>query len=71
MGQEATELCSAWSFPITEREKEYRLTAKLYKSKFVIEDRRGNKISINKRTRAIMIERWGNVDWVGEIPNPK
>lgn len=71
MSQKIPELRSAWSFPIIEREKEYRLTAKLYKSKLVIEDRRGNKISINKRSRAIIIERWGNVDWVEEIPNPK
>jgi hypothetical protein len=71
MSQEVPELYSAWSFPIIERGKEYRLIAKLYKSKLVIEDRRGNKISINKRSRAIIIERWGNVDWVEEIPNPK
>jgi hypothetical protein len=71
MSQETPELYSAWSFPIIGRGKEYRLTAKLYKSKLVIEDRRGNKISINKRSRAIIIKRWGNVDWVEEIPNPK
>ena len=71
MSQEIPELCSAWSFPIIEHGKEYRLTAKLYKSKLVIEDRRGNKISINKRSRAIIIERWGNGDWVEDIPNPK
>lgn len=66
MSQEATELRSAWSFPIIGREKEYRLTAKLYRSKLVIEDKRGNKIAVNKRSRAIMIERWGKVEWLGE-----
>ena len=68
MSQEPTELCSAWSFPILERGKEYRLTAKLYRSKMVIEDKRGNKIAINKRSKAIMIERRGKVEWIGEVP---
>jgi hypothetical protein len=67
MSQEATELRSAWSFPIIERGKEYRLTAKLYRSKMVIEDKRGNKIAINKRSKAIMIERRGKVEWIGEV----
>jgi hypothetical protein len=68
MSQEATELRSAWSFSIFERGKEYRLTAKLYKSKLVIEDKRGNKVAINKRSKAILIERRGNVDWIEEVP---
>ena len=68
MNQETTELCSAWSFPIVELGKEYRLTAKLYRSKLVIEDKRGNKIAVNKRSKAIVIERWGKVDWFGEVP---
>ena len=67
MSQEAPELRSAWSFPIIEREKEYRLTAKLYRSKLVIEDKRGNKIEVNKRSKAILIERRGKVDWLGEV----
>jgi hypothetical protein len=57
MSQDATELASAWSFPITERGKEYRLTAKLYRSKLVIEDKRGNKIAVNKKSRSILIKR--------------
>ena len=68
MSEEATELRSAWSFPIIERGKEYRLTAKLYKSKLVIEDKRGNKIAVNKRSKAIVIERRGKVDLFEEIP---
>ena len=68
MSQEASELRSAWSFPLIERGKEYRLTAKLYKSKLVIEDKLGNKIAVNKRSKAIVIERWGKVDWFGEVP---
>jgi hypothetical protein len=66
MSQEETELRSAWSFPIIERGKEYRLTAKLYKSKLVVEDKRGNKIAINKRSKAILIERKGKVEWLEE-----
>ena len=53
-----SELLSAWSFPLIGREKEYRLTAKLFRSKLVIEDRRGNKIAVKKRSRVIMVERW-------------
>jgi hypothetical protein len=64
MSQDATELRSAWSFPIFERGKEYLLTAKLYRSKMVIEDKRGNKIAINKRSKAIMIEIRGKVEWI-------
>lgn len=59
-----SELFSAWSFPLIENEKEYRLTARLYKSKLVIEDKRGNKIEVKKRSRAIVIERRGKVEWV-------
>ena len=44
--------------PLIGREKEYRLTAKLFRSKLVIEDRRGNKIAVKKRSRVIMVERW-------------
>ena len=62
MTHEATELRSAWSFPIIERGKEYRLTAKLYRSKMVIEDKRGNKTAINKRSKARMIERREKVE---------
>jgi hypothetical protein len=40
----------------------------LYKSKLVIEDKRGNKIAVNKRSKAIMIERRGKVEWIGEVP---
>jgi hypothetical protein len=67
MVQDKSELFSAWSFPIMEREKEYRLTAKLYKSCLVIEDKRGNRITVSKRSKAIKIERRGNVEWYGEI----
>jgi hypothetical protein len=66
MTQGDSELLSAWSFPIVGREKEYRLTAKLYRSKLVIEDKRGNKIAVNKRSRAMIIERWGKVEWFKE-----
>ncbi len=66
MTQGDSELLSAWSFPLIRREKEYRLTAKLYRSRLVIEDGRGNKIAVNKRSRAIMIERWGKVEWLGK-----
>jgi hypothetical protein len=65
MTQGDSEMLSAWSFSIIEREKEYRLTAKLYRPKLVIEDRRGNKIALNKRSRAILIERWGKVEFLG------
>jgi hypothetical protein len=67
MVQADSELCSAWSFPIIEHGKEYALTAKLYKSKLIIEDKRGNKIAVNKRSKAILIERIGKVDWLGEV----
>ena len=67
MCQEASELRSAWSFPIIERGEEYRLTAKLYRSKMVIEDERGNKIAVNKRSKAIVIESRGRVEWIEEV----
>lgn len=64
MTENELELRSAWTFSVVNREKEYYLTAKLYKSKLVIEDELGNKIAINKRLKEIKIERWGNVDWL-------
>lgn len=64
MTQGVPELRSAWSFPLIEREKEYYLTAKLYRSRLVIEDKRGNKIAVNKRSKAIKIERWGNIEYL-------
>ena len=64
MTEDQLELRSAWTFPVINREKEYYLTAKLYKSKFVIEDNLGNKIALSKRLKEIKIERWGNVDWL-------
>jgi hypothetical protein len=66
MSEKDSELFSAWSFPLAGREKEYRLTAKLYRSKLIIEDKRGNKIAVTKRSRALMIERKGKVEWLGE-----
>lgn len=66
MTQRVPELSSAWSFRLIGSEKEYYLTAKLFKSRLVIEDKRGNKIAVNKRSKALKIERWGNVDWFGE-----
>ena len=66
MSEKDSELFSAWSFPLVGLEKEYRLTAKLYRSKLVIEDERGNKIAVNKRSRTLMIERKGKVEWFGE-----
>jgi hypothetical protein len=66
MVQDKSELLSAWSFPIIEREKEYRLTAKLYRSCLTIEDKRGNRITVSKRSKAIKIERSGNVEWCEE-----
>ena len=48
---------------ITEGDKEYPLTLKLFKSRLVIEDNEGNKVAIDKRDNWIKIERWGNVDW--------
>jgi hypothetical protein len=65
MVQADSELCSAWSFPIIEHGKEYHSTAKLYKSKLVIEDKKGNKIAVEKRSKAMLIERWGKVEWLG------
>jgi hypothetical protein len=64
MTEKDSELLSAWSFPLIGCEKEYRLTAKLYRSKLVIEDKRGNKIAVIKRSRSIMIERSGKVEWI-------
>lgn len=66
MTQGKSELLSAWSFPLVGREKEYQLTAKLYKSRLIIEDKRGNKIAVRKRSRAFMIKRWGKVEWFEE-----
>jgi hypothetical protein len=68
MSQEATELRSAWSFPIIERGKEYCLTAKLYRSKLVIEDNRGNKIAVNKRSKTLLLERLGKIELIEEGP---
>lgn len=48
---------------ITEGNREYSLTLKLFKSRLVIEDGEGNKVAIDKRDNWIKIERWGNVDW--------
>ncbi len=64
MTENELELRSAWTFPVINRDKEYHLTAKLYKSKLVIEDTLGNKIAISKRLKEIKVERWGNVDWL-------
>jgi len=60
MTRELPQLRSAWSFPLIEREREYRLTARLFRSRLVIEDERGNKIAVSKRSRDIKIKRWGN-----------
>jgi len=57
------ELRNTWQIDITEGDKEYILTLKLYKSRLVIEDKEGNKIAVDKRDDWIKIERWGNVDW--------
>lgn len=48
---------------ITEGNKDYPLSVKLFKSRIVIEDKEGNKVAIDKRDNWIKIERWGNVDW--------
>lgn len=48
---------------ITEGNKGYPLSVKLFKSRIVIEDKEGNKVAIDKRDNWIKIERWGNVDW--------
>lgn len=66
MVEKDSELFSAWSFPLVGCEKEYRLTAKLYSSKLVIEDKRGNKIAVNKRNKALIIERKGKVELLEE-----
>ena len=63
MTRELPQLRSAWSFPLIEREREYRLTARLFRSRLVIEDERGNKIAVSKRSRDIKIKRWGKVEW--------
>jgi hypothetical protein len=66
MTEQMIELQSAWSFPLFSREREYRLIAKLFKSKLIIEDKLGNKIIIQKRRNTIKIDYWGNIDWIGE-----
>ena len=66
MTQSDSELLSAWSFPLVGYEKEYRLTAKLFKSKLVIEDQRGNRIAVKKKRRTIIMERCGKVEWFRE-----
>jgi hypothetical protein len=38
----------------------------LYKSCLVIEDKRGNRITVNKRSKVMKIERSGNVEWCEE-----
>ena len=38
----------------------------MYRSKLVIEDEQGSKIAVNKRSRTLMIERKGKVEWFGE-----
>ncbi|MGB8216180.1 MAG: hypothetical protein WCE94_02670 [Candidatus Methanoperedens sp.] len=48
---------------ITEGNKDYPLSVKLFKSRIVIEDKEGNKVAIDKRDNRIKVERWGNVDW--------
>ena len=64
MKEDALKLNSAWKFLITNRDKQYWLTAKLYKSKIVIEDELGNKIAIHKRLKQLIIERERNVEWL-------
>ena len=66
MTQRVPELRSAWRFQLVEHEKEYYLTAKLFRSRLVIEDEQGNKIAVNKRLNAIKIDRFGKVYWHGE-----
>ncbi len=48
---------------ITEGNKNYPLTVKLFKSRMVIEDKEDNKVAIDKRDNWIKIERRENVDW--------
>jgi hypothetical protein len=64
MKEDALELNSAWRFYVTNREKTYWLTAKLFKSKLILEDEIGNKIAIHKRLKKLRIERKGNVEWL-------
>ncbi|MCW4031166.1 MAG: hypothetical protein NWE80_02250 [Candidatus Bathyarchaeota archaeon] len=66
MTQEFPQLRSAWSFPSIEREKEYRLTGRLFRSRLVIEDEKGNKIAVSKTSRCIKIKRWEKVEWTEE-----
>ena len=51
MKEDALELNSAWKFFVTSRDKIYWLTAKIYKSKLILEDEIGNKIAIHKRQK--------------------
>lgn len=62
MIEQSPRLYSAWSFPLSTNKKEYRLIAKLYKNKLVIEDKLGNKILIQKKLKAIEIDCYGQVD---------
>ena len=64
MKEDALKINSAWNFLVTNRDKQYWLKAKLYKSKLVIEDELGNKIAIHKRLKQLIIEREGNVEWL-------
>lgn len=64
MKEDALKINSAWNFLVTNRDKQYWLKAKLYKSKLVIEDESGNKIAIHKRLKQLIIEREGNVEWL-------
>lgn len=64
MKEDALELKSTWKFYVTNRDKNYWLTAKLYKSKLVIEDELGNRIAVHKRLKQLRIEREGNVEWL-------
>ena len=57
------ELRKTWKVDITEGNKTYTLTLKLYKSQLNIEDEDGNKIEVDKRDNWIKIQRRGNVDW--------
>jgi len=64
MKEVASELDAAFRFCITNRDKQYWLSAKLYKSKLVIEDESGNKIAVHKRLKLLKIKRQGNLDWL-------
>lgn len=57
MKEDTIELNSAWKFFVTNRDKNYWLTAKLYKSKLVIEDELGNKIAVHKRKKNYKLKR--------------